>query len=162
VGFVLQDVVADAMTVEAVPEAKADGSPIPEAQVQRMHVTIQTLGRIAIIDTMADSPMGQVAMVPMLAWIAREAPRSQKATYFAVMAAFTNLALSASNLATEYINKIFVIERGQYDELGMLMIMVTIVGLVLPILTVFLCKPLCNQTGARHEKSKANGLGTIS
>ncbi|MBW2430169.1 MAG: hypothetical protein JRF56_14515, partial [Deltaproteobacteria bacterium] len=49
VGFVLQDVVADAMTVEAVPEARADGSPIPEAQVQRMHVTIQTLGRIAII-----------------------------------------------------------------------------------------------------------------
>jgi hypothetical protein len=61
------------------------------------------------------------------------------------MAAFTNLALSASNLATEYINKIFVIERGRYDELGMLMITVTIVGLVLPILAVFLCKPLCNQ-----------------
>ena len=100
---------------------------------------------IAIIDTMADSPLGQVAMVPMLAWIAREAPRSQKATYFAVMAAFTNLALSASNLTTEYINKIFAIDRGQYDELGMLMIMVTNVGLVLPILTVFLCKPLCNQ-----------------
>ena len=30
---------------------------------------------IALIDTMADSPLGQVAMMPMLAWIAREAPR---------------------------------------------------------------------------------------
>ena len=47
---------------------------------------------IAIIDTMADSPLGQVAMIPMLAWIAKEAPRDKKATYFAVMAAFTNLA----------------------------------------------------------------------
>jgi hypothetical protein len=94
---------------------------------------------IAVIDTMADSPMGQVAMVPMLAWIAREAPRSQKATYFAVMAAFTNLALSASNLATEYINKIFVIERAQYDELGMLMIAVTVITLILPISTVLVC-----------------------
>jgi hypothetical protein len=94
---------------------------------------------IAIIDTMADSPLGQVAMVPMLAWIAREAPRNQKATYFAVMAAFTNLALSASNLATGYINKIFVIERGQYDELGLLMITVTGLSLALPILTVLLC-----------------------
>ena len=94
---------------------------------------------IAMIDTMADSPLGQVAMVPMLAWIAREAPKNQKATYFAVMAAFTNLALSASNLATESINKIFVIERGQYDELGMLMITVTILSLMLPILTVVLC-----------------------
>jgi hypothetical protein len=36
----------------------------------------------------------------MLAWIAKEAPRTQKATCFAVMAAFTNLALSASQLGT--------------------------------------------------------------
>jgi hypothetical protein len=84
---------------------------------------------IAMIDTMADSPLGQVAMVPMLAWIAREASKNQKATYFAVMAAFTNLALSASNLATEYINKILMIERGQYDKLGLLMITVTILSL---------------------------------
>ncbi|MBT8372285.1 MAG: hypothetical protein KJO34_15065, partial [Deltaproteobacteria bacterium] len=49
VGFVLQDVVADAMTVEAVPDVDEGGSPIPEAQVQRMHITVQTLGRIAII-----------------------------------------------------------------------------------------------------------------
>ena len=91
---------------------------------------------IAIIDTMADSPMGQVAMIPMLAWIAREAPRHQKATYFAVMAAFTNLALSASSLATQYVNKIFVIERGQYGELGMLLISVTLISLVIPTLTV--------------------------
>jgi hypothetical protein len=91
---------------------------------------------IAIIDTMADSPMGQVAMIPMLAWIAREAPRNQKATYFAVMAAFTNLALSASSLATKYVNKIFVIERGQYDELGNLLICVVLVSLILPVLTV--------------------------
>jgi hypothetical protein len=91
---------------------------------------------IAIIDTMADSPMGQVAMIPMLAWIAREAPRHQKATYFAVMAAFTNLALSASSLATQYVNKIFVIERGQYEELGKLLISVLLLNLALPILTV--------------------------
>jgi MFS family permease len=91
---------------------------------------------IAIIDTMADSPMGQVAMIPMLAWIAREAPRHQKATYFAVMAAFTNLALSASSLATKYVNKIFIIERGRYDELGNLFICVILASLVLPVLTV--------------------------
>ena len=92
---------------------------------------------IAIIDTMADSPLGQVMMVPMLAWIAREAPAQQKATYFAVMAAFTNLALSASNLLTSYYNKIFVIERGDYSELGVLMISVTVTGLVLPVVSVF-------------------------
>ncbi|HSR13449.1 MAG TPA: hypothetical protein VLS90_18530 [Thermodesulfobacteriota bacterium] len=91
---------------------------------------------IAIIDTMADSPLGQVSMIPMLAWIAREAPLEQKATYFAVMAAFTNLALSASNLGTAYLNHIFVVERGQYQELGALMITAVIVGLVLPVAAV--------------------------
>ena len=93
---------------------------------------------IAMVDTMADSPLGQVAMIPMLAWIAREAPKNQKATYFAVMAAFTNLALSASHLGTKYLNKVFMIERSRYDELGVLMITVALVTLILPIMAVVL------------------------
>jgi hypothetical protein len=102
---------------------------------------------IAIIDTMADSPLGQVMMVPMLAWIAREAPADQKATYFAVMAAFTNLALSGSNLLTNYFNRIFAVERGDYSELGILMISVMITGLLLPILTVLLINGWQQQAG---------------
>ncbi|NNK15217.1 MAG: hypothetical protein HKP52_13345 [Desulfofustis sp.] len=97
---------------------------------------------IAIIDTMADSPLGQVAMVPMLAWIAREAPARQKATYFAVMAAFTNLALSASQLATAYVNRLFLIERGDYSQLGGLFLTVALVGLVLPVVTVLIVNAL--------------------
>jgi hypothetical protein len=96
---------------------------------------------IALVDTMADSPLGQVAMIPMLAWIAKEAPQTQKATYFAVMAAFTNLALSASQLGTKYLNRLFVVERGRYDELGMLMIVTTILGLVLPVAAVWAFQP---------------------
>jgi len=96
---------------------------------------------IALIDTMADSPLGQVAMIPMLAWIAKEAPKNQKATYFAVMAAFTNLALSASHLGTKYLNKIFVIERGHYNDLGILMISVALIGLALPIATAVFFNP---------------------
>jgi MFS family permease len=96
---------------------------------------------IAIVDIMADSPLGQVAMVPMLAWIAKEAPKNEKATYFAVMAAFTNLALSASQLGTKYLNKFFIIERGQYSELGMLMISVAIIGLIVPVAAVLLFNP---------------------
>lgn len=97
---------------------------------------------IAIIDTMADSPLGQVIMVPMLAWIAREAPVDQKATYFAVMAAFTNLALSGSNLLTSYFNRIFIVERGDFSELGVLMIAVLITGVVVPLVTVLLINRL--------------------
>jgi len=85
--------------------------------------------------------MGQVVMIPMLAWIAREAPADQKATYFAVMAAFTNLALSASQLATQYVNEIFEVQRGDYGELGMLMICVALTGLVVPIVAVWVFNP---------------------
>ena len=115
---------------------------------------------IAIIDTMADAPMGQIAMIPMLAWIAKEAPANQKATYFAVMAAFTNLALSASHLGTRYLNQIFVIERGQYAALGHLLITVALIALVVPILAVVLLRPRPSRGGGHRQLIKAEGEPT--
>lgn len=101
---------------------------------------------IALIDTALESPLGQIAMIPMLAWIANSAPATLKATFFAVMASFTNLALSLSQLGTKYLNQIFTVTRevgdhasgavitpADYGELGSLLITVTIVGFVLPI-----------------------------
>ncbi|HTE15460.1 MAG TPA: hypothetical protein VK642_10325, partial [Burkholderiales bacterium] len=49
IGYVIQDVVADAMTVEAVPKFDESGQPLSEAQQKLMHTTMQTLGRVAII-----------------------------------------------------------------------------------------------------------------
>ncbi|MBC7181068.1 MAG: hypothetical protein H5U14_13405, partial [Roseovarius sp.] len=105
---------------------------------------------IAILDTAIESPLGQVAMIPMLAWIARNAPDNLKATFFAVMASFTNLALSASSLLTKYLNEVFIVTRevrdaatGQittpadYSALGLLLITVTVITVGLPLLTVF-------------------------
>ncbi|MFT5741883.1 MAG: hypothetical protein ACI822_003225, partial [Gammaproteobacteria bacterium] len=48
-GYVLQDVVADAMTVEAVPTLDEQGMPFAGADIKMMHTTMQTLGRVAII-----------------------------------------------------------------------------------------------------------------
>jgi len=106
---------------------------------------------IAIMDTGLESPLGQVAMIPMLAWIARNAPGHLKATFFAVMASFTNLALSASSLGTKYLNHIFTVTRevrtpgtdlvktaADYSQLGWLLITVALLGFVLPLLTVVL------------------------
>ncbi len=104
---------------------------------------------IAIMDTAVESPLGQVAMIPMLAWIARNAPSRLKATFFAVMASFTNLALSASALATKYLNQIFDITRevrdrvsgaveipADYSQLGLLLITVAALGMAMPLATV--------------------------
>ncbi|MEO7559281.1 MAG: hypothetical protein ABIT23_03380, partial [Nitrosospira sp.] len=49
IGYVLQDVVADAMTVEAVPRVDEHGQPLALDNRKSMHVTMQTLGRVAII-----------------------------------------------------------------------------------------------------------------
>ena len=49
VGYVVQDAVADAMTVEAVPRVDEDGRPLDPARRKLMHTTMQTLGRVAII-----------------------------------------------------------------------------------------------------------------
>ncbi len=104
---------------------------------------------IALIDTMLESPLGQIAMIPMLAWIARTAPEHLKATFFAVMASFTNLALSASSLGTKYLNEWFVVTRevrdnlsntvlvaADYSQLGRLLIIVAAIGFVVPLLTI--------------------------
>jgi hypothetical protein len=49
VGYVVQDVVADAMTVEAVPLVDSEGHTFPAGTRRLMHTTMQTLGRVAII-----------------------------------------------------------------------------------------------------------------
>jgi hypothetical protein len=49
VGYVIQDAVADAMSVEAVPRVDADGRPLSDEATKALHTTMQTLGRIALI-----------------------------------------------------------------------------------------------------------------
>ncbi|EIC29920.1 BT1 family [Methylomicrobium album BG8] len=108
---------------------------------------------IALVDTALESPLGQIAMIPMLAWIANSAPKQLKATYFAVMAAFVNLALSLSQLLTKWLNQGFVITRevrdaatgrivvaADYSELGWLLIVVMGLNLAIPIAAIVLAK----------------------
>ena len=48
-GYVVQDAVADAMSVEAVPRIDAAGELLDEDTSKALHTTMQTLGRIALI-----------------------------------------------------------------------------------------------------------------
>jgi MFS family permease len=110
---------------------------------------------IALIDTALESPLGQIAMVPMLAWIANSAPANLKATYFAVMASFTNLALSAAQLGTKYLNQIFEVTRevrdpvtnaikvpADYGDLGALFMVAIALGLILPFMAIWVTRLL--------------------
>src|SRR5687767_13875586 len=48
-GYMIQDSVADAMTVEAVPRVDAAGRRYDPQTLKSMHTTMQTLGRVAVI-----------------------------------------------------------------------------------------------------------------
>lgn len=108
---------------------------------------------IALIDTALESPLGQISMIPMLVWIANSAPAHLKATFFAVMASFTNLALSLSQLGTKYLNDVFVVTRevrdpisgviqtpADYGQLGHLLIAQLLLGLALPFVAIVFAK----------------------
>jgi len=108
---------------------------------------------IAIVNTALESPLGQIAMIPMLAWIANSAPQNLKATYFAVMASFTNLALSASQLGTKYLNQFYTVTRevkdrasgviqvpADYSQLGELLVVQLVLLLGLPFAAIFIVR----------------------
>jgi MFS family permease len=108
---------------------------------------------IALVNTALESPLGQISMIPMLAWIANSAPADLKATYFAVMASFTNLALSLSQLGTKYLNQLFVVTREvrdpatnllqmpeDYSRLGTLLVVQMLLGLALPFAAILFAR----------------------
>ena len=103
---------------------------------------------IAVVDTALESPLGQISMIPMLVWIANSAPAHLKATYFAVMASFTNLALSAAQLGTKYLNQLFTLTRqvrdasgavtvpANYTDLSGLLLVALLMGLLMPLAAI--------------------------
>lgn len=76
---------------------------------------------VMISDTALGSPLVHISMIPMLALIAYFAPESNRATWFAVMASLMNLAMTAGQLGTKYLNQIFVISREVLDEAGQIL-----------------------------------------
>ncbi len=106
---------------------------------------------IAVVDTAIESPLGLISMIPMLAWIAKNAPTQLKATFFAVMTSFINLALAASALVTKYLNQIYLVARevrdlatgavevaADYSELGWLLFTVAAISVAAPLATIAL------------------------
>jgi hypothetical protein len=98
----------------------------------KLGVSARTL---AFVDTTISAPLAQLAMVPMLILMAKTAPRGAEATMFAIMASLMNLALSASQLFTEYLNEAYAVTQSDYSNLGRLMVTVGLVGL-LPLLVL--------------------------
>jgi len=107
---------------------------------------------VALVDAALISPFDYIAGVLMLTLVAIYAPEGKKGTWFALMASLMNLAMSAGRLLTKYLNQMFVVTReikeddvvttvANYSELGSLLWIVTIVGFVVPIVTILIYDP---------------------
>jgi hypothetical protein len=91
---------------------------------------------IALIDEAAQSPLFLLATVPLLALVAVHAPPEQRATWFALIASLMSLAIVASQLLTKYVNLLFPVDRGAYEQLPSLVLAVTVSAVVLPLVVI--------------------------
>jgi len=91
---------------------------------------------IALIDEAAQSPLFLLATVPLLALIAVHAPPEQRATWFALIASLMSLSVVASQLLTKYVNLLFPVDRGAYDQLPTLVLTVTVSAVVFPLAVI--------------------------
>jgi MFS family permease len=91
---------------------------------------------IAVFDTAASSPFAQLSMIPLLTLVAIYAPPGRRATWFALMASLMNLALVAGQLQTKYLNAVFPVGRGEYGQLGWLMLAAMALGFALPVAAI--------------------------
>jgi MFS family permease len=104
---------------------------------------------IALIDAAAASPLVQVSMIPLLTLIAVHAPPGHRATWFALMASLMNLALVAGELQTKYLNLIFHVDRGAYGQLLSLTLVVTAIGVAVPLAAILAFGKRVGVAGAR-------------
>jgi hypothetical protein len=107
---------------------------------------------IALVDTALMSPFDYIAGVLMLTLVAIYAPEGKKGTWFALMASLMNIAMSAGGLFSKYLNQIFVLSReiktegvittpANYNDLGLLLWTVIIIGFIVPIVTILMFNP---------------------
>jgi len=104
------------------------------------HVTERLFGigarSIALFDAAAVQPLDQLSMIPLLTLVAIYAPSGHRAIWFALMASLMNLALVAGGLLTKYLNIIFEVDRGVYDNLPALVVTALTIGFLVPICTI--------------------------
>jgi hypothetical protein len=88
---------------------------------------------IAFVDTTASAPFTELSMIPALTLVALNAPAGRRATWFALMASLMNVALVAGQLQTKYLNWLFAIDRGSYENLAALVAAALLIGFVVPV-----------------------------
>lgn len=107
---------------------------------------------VSIADIAFESQLTQVAAVPVLVWVANNAPRQSMAVFFAAATSLINSSTQCKMLLTQLLNGVYVVSRevndgvnpvsGDYSMLGSLMQIVFMCNLLIPLTAVILVSVL--------------------
>lgn len=94
---------------------------------------------IALIDATIDISHLALIMPSLGAFTVFYAPQKHKLMWFSLTACFMNISLLAGDIVGKLLNKIFLVERGHYEQVGNLMIAKVIIVLTLTIGSITIC-----------------------
>lgn len=113
---------------------------LPELAIFHGIIPVEYAKSVVLGSVILDAPLGGISMVVLGIVIANYAPRTGRATYMSVLASFMNLALMGGDLVSKWLNKIYVVEQGEYSQYGNLLLACIIIGLVLSLVGVSLIR----------------------
>lgn len=95
---------------------------------------------LVLADTAMIAPIGQLSMIPLGVLVAKNAPPQSRAIYISLTASLMNLALVAGDLITKELNRIFIVTRTDFTQLGKLMIWSLTISTILSIIGLVVIK----------------------
>jgi hypothetical protein len=106
-----------------------------------LHEALGVSARTLIMaDTAIIGPLGQLSMIPLGVLVARNAPENSRAIYISLTASLMNIALVGGDLITRELNKIFIVTRTDFSEMGGLLIISLTISTVLSIIGLITLK----------------------
>ncbi len=101
---------------------------------------------MVLLDSAGANMLASLSMVPLGIVIAQAAPEHGKVTYFALTASLMNLCMLFGSLCGKYLNTIFIVNRGDYGNLGKLLISSLLLTTLLSIIGIGILK-----TGSKNK-----------
>ena len=94
---------------------------------------------IALIDTSAEGPFYRFGFLLLCTIATYYAPKKHVATWFALFMSLMSLAyVSGGRLLKKYLSNIYVIERGNYENVADLMVTTTVIQFLLPTVVILI------------------------
>lgn len=94
---------------------------------------------ITIVDNIAEGPFLQLSFLMLCTVATYYAPKKNIATWFALVMSLMSLAyVSGGRIFTKYLSNLYPIERGNYENVGELMIVTSLINFLMPTIIILI------------------------